>query len=361
MQTLLNTYPVLIGIVSFIIGLALMPIVLKIAREKHFVVKPNKRMSHTGEIPNIGGIDICFSFLISYLLFEYNVLQEAQFLLIGAVIIVLVGFIDDILDLTPTAKLLGEILAGVSLIGFADIRLSHLHNFLGIGEINIVWSFLISFFVLIVIVNALNLVDGVDGLASGLGILYCLCFALYFQFSDIIGWAVLAYSMVGSLGVFFFYNVFGKSKRKIFMGDSGALLLGYILTAFVFKFCEINAYHEVPANMHCTAAPAVAICLLSVPLFDTLRVMFTRIMQHKSPFHPDKNHVHHLLLCTGLNHVQTTLVLLGASILFVGLAILGHDWNIWALVGMDFALCSLLTVILKCAVARIDKKRGGRA
>ncbi len=346
MQTLLNTYPVLIGVISFSIGLALMPLVLKIAREKHFVVKPNKRMSHTGEIPNIGGIDICFSFLISYLLFEYDVLQEAQFLLIGAMIIVFVGFIDDILDLTPTAKLLGEILAGVSLVGFADIRISHLHNFLGVGELGIVWSFLISFFVLVVIINALNLVDGIDGLASGLGMLYCLCFALYFQYSGLLSWAVLSYSMVGSLAVFFIYNVFGRSKRKIFMGDSGSLLLGYLLTAFVYQFCEINAYHAVPDMMHCTAAPAVAICLLSIPLFDTLRVMCTRILQHKSPFHPDKNHIHHLLLRIGLNHLQTTSVLLSVSILFVGLAYLGRNWNIWLLVGVDFVLCSIFTGIV---------------
>ncbi len=357
MLALLNTYPILIGIVSFCIGLMIMPIVLKIARAKHFVVKPNKRMSHTGEIPNIGGIDIFVSFLLSYLLFEYHIMQEAQFLLIGVLIIVVVGFTDDILDLTPTTKLLGEMLAGVSLIGFADIRLSHLHGFLGINEMGMVSSFLLSFFVLIVIINALNLVDGVDGLASGLGILYCLCFAIYFQLCNDLSWAILAYSMVGSLAVFFVYNVFGRSKRKIFMGDSGALLLGYMLTAFVFKFCEINAYHQVPVNMHCSAAPAVAICVLSVPLFDTLRVMVTRILHKKSPFHPDKNHVHHLLLRAGLNHLQTTGILLMVSLFFLGLAFLGHNWNIWLLVSLNFLFCTIFTLILWFIVKRKDNNQ----
>ena len=346
MQTFFETYPFLIGILSFLLGLACMPVVLKIAKEKHFVVKPNKRMSHTGEIPNIGGIDICTSFLLTYIIFEYSSLKESQFLLIGLVIILFVGFADDLLDLSPLSKLLGEMLAGVAMIGFADIRITHLHGFLGLEEISVVGSYLISFFVLVAIINALNLIDGIDGLASGLGIIYCLFFAIWFQLAGELSWATLGYSMVGALAVFFIYNVFGGSKRKIFMGDSGSLLLGYLLTAFVFRFCTLNAYHLVSESLQCNAAPAVCICVLSVPLFDTLRVMLTRIKHHKSPFSPDKNHIHHLLLRTGLNHIQTTCVLLSVTILFVGLALLGRNWSIWLLVSVDFAVCCILTYIL---------------
>jgi UDP-N-acetylmuramyl pentapeptide phosphotransferase/UDP-N-acetylglucosamine-1-phosphate transferase len=151
--------------------------------------------------------------------------------------------------------------------------------------------------------------------------------------------------MIGALAVFFIYNVFGN-REKIFMGDSGSLLLGYLLTAFVFHFCEINAYHEVPEAFHMNAAPAVAICVLTVPIFDTIRVSITRIKQHRSPFQPDKNHIHHLLLKTGLNHIQTTCVLLSASALFIGLAILGRNWNFWLLLIANFSLATCLTLIL---------------
>ncbi|MCM1035303.1 MAG: undecaprenyl/decaprenyl-phosphate alpha-N-acetylglucosaminyl 1-phosphate transferase [Paludibacter sp.] len=348
MITLFTTYPLLICIASFIVGLACMPIVRKIAQEKHFVVKPNKRTSHTGEIPNIGGLDICFSFLLCYLLFEVedSMLRQSHFLLVGMFVITMIGFTDDVLDLSPLSKLLGEALAGISLIGFADIRLTHLHGFLGIGEIDIVSSYLLSFFVLTVIVNALNLIDGIDGLASGLGILYCLCFGVYFQCSGNGQWAALAYSMTGALAVFFLYNVFGRSKRKMFMGDSGSLLLGYVLTAFVFQFCELNAYHRVPEALQCNAAPAVALCILSVPLFDTLRVMGTRIKHRKSPFLPDKNHIHHLLLRTGLNHIETTCLLMAVTLFFILLAFIGHNWSIWLLTLTDLVCCLLLTWIL---------------
>ena len=335
----------LIGLVSFALGLFGMPIVIRIAKKKGFVVRPNKRMSHTGAIPNVGGLDICFSFMLTYLLFEYDQMSQSQFFLIGLFAIMAVGFIDDVLVLTPTTKLLGETFAGLVLIGFADLRITHLHGLFGIEEIGLIPSYLISLFVLIAIINAVNLIDGIDGLASGLGILYCLFFAVYFGLVGETSWSILGICMIGSLAVFFIYNVFGH-KGKIFMGDSGSLLLGYLLTAFVFRFCEINAYHQVPEIYHMSAAPAVAICVLTVPIFDTIRVSLTRIKQHRSPFQPDKNHIHHLLLRTGLNHIQTTCILLSVSVVFIGLAILGRNWNMWLLGVSDFALATILTLLL---------------
>lgn len=344
-QTFFIEHSYLIGLISFIIGFLGMPVIVRIAKAKGFVVRPNKRMSHTGEVPNIGGLNICFSYMLTYLLFEYNSLDQNQFFLIGMFAIMAIGFIDDVLVLTPMAKLFGETLAGIALIGFADIRITHLHGLLGITEIGIIPSYLISLFILIAIINAVNLIDGIDGLASGLGILYCLFFAVYFGLAGELSWSIGSICMIGALAVFFIYNVFG-SREKIFMGDSGSLLLGYLLTAFVFRFCEINAYHEVPEWLHMNAAPAVAICVLTVPIFDTIRVSLTRIKKHKSPFQPDKNHIHHLLLRTGLNHIQTTCVLLSVSILFVGLGILGRNWNMWVLAITDFAIATCLTIVL---------------
>jgi len=338
-----HSYP--IGLISFIVGFIGMPVIIRIAKAKGFVVRPNKRMSHTGEIPNIGGLNICFSYMLTFLLFESDQFSQNQFFLIGLLVIMTIGFIDDVLVLTPAAKLFGETLAGIAMIGFADIRITHLHGLLGITEIGIIPSYLISLFILIAIINAVNLIDGIDGLASGLGILYCLFFAVYFGLAGETSWSISAICMIGSLAVFFTFNVFGH-REKIFMGDSGSLLLGYLLTTFVFRFCEINAYHEVPEFLHMDAAPAVAICVLTVPIFDTIRVSLTRIKKHRSPFLPDKNHIHHLLLRTGLNHIQTTCVILTVSMLFIGLGILGRNWNMWVLVICDFAIATALTLIL---------------
>lgn len=342
-QQALIAHSYLIGLLSFLLGALFMPVVIRIAKAKGFVVRPNKRMSHNGEVPNIGGLNICFAFMLTYLLCAP--MEQQPFFLVGLFIIMVVGFTDDVLVLRPTAKLLGETLAGIALIGFADIRITHLHGLFGIAEIGLIPSYMLSLCILLVIINAINLIDGIDGLASGLGILYCLFFAVYFGLAGETVWSVKAISMIGVLAVFFIYNVFGK-RDKIFMGDSGSLLLGYLLTAFVFRFCEINAYGAVPESLHMSAAPVVAVCILTVPLFDTVRVSLTRIKQRRPLFEPDKNHIHHLLLRTGLNHIQTTCVLLSASAVFIGLGIIGRNWNSWLLLFADFGLATGLTLLL---------------
>lgn len=355
MQWLYN-YPILIAMFSFTIGLICMPVVIKIAKVRHFVVKPNKRMSHKGEVPNIGGIDIFMSFILAYLLFEYDQLQNSQYIFIGVFLILMTGFIDDLLVITPGWKMFGELLAGAFLILISDIRLTNLHGFCGIHDIPLISSIFLSFFVFIVIVNSLNLIDGVDGLASGLGIIYSLFFAIYFQQIGEIHLSILAYCLIGSLAVFFIYNVFGRSKRKIFMGDSGSLLLGYMMTLFVFRFCEINASCPDLGIFHSQSAPSVMIALLAIPLFDTMRVMAARIRKHQSPFTADKNHLHHLLLRIGLPHVQVTCVLL---CLTVGSIAIGWSLRNLAngyLTAIIFVYCTLYTWIIWLLVKRKEGK-----
>lgn len=322
-----------------------MPLVIDIAKKRNFVVRPNKRTSHIGVIPNIGGINIFISFLSTVFLFSYGIISQLQFTIVGVFVILIIGFVDDLIAIKPTWKLLGELASAFFLIVVADVRLSHLHGFLGINELSIAWSYILSFFVFVVIINSLNLIDGVDGLASGLGILYCLFFAIYFNLTSNINLAISAFAMAGSLFVFFLYNVFG-GKRKIFMGDSGSLLLGYMITLYVFEFCEMNAYQCPPGIYHMSAAPAVSICVLSVPLFDTIRVMLTRLKKGVSPFHPDKNHIHHLLLKTGLKHREVTFVLLIVSLCFIALGIIGRQWKIGVLILITFSIASTLTYFL---------------
>ncbi|HLP06014.1 MAG TPA: MraY family glycosyltransferase [Paludibacter sp.] len=346
-----HLFPYLSVLVSFLIGLGFMPLVINIAKTHNFVVKPNKRTSHEGIIPNIGGINIFASFLLTVFLFSYGIISELQFTIIGVFIILIVGFVDDLVEIKATWKLLGEVTSAFFLIVVSDVRLSHLHGFLGINELSLGTSYLLSFFVFVLTINALNLIDGVDGLASGLGILYCLFFAIYFQLTGNINLAISAYAMVGSLVVFFIYNVFG-TKSKIFMGDSGSLLLGYMIALYVFEFCEMNAYNRLEEAFDMTAAPAVVICVLSVPLFDTLRVILTRLKKGVSPFHPDRNHIHHLLLKTGLGHRQVTFVLMVISLFYIALGIFGRNWPILLLVSVAFFIASALTYILWRIVER---------
>lgn len=322
-----------------------MPVIVDIAKKYNFVVSPNKRTSHSGEIPNVGGINIFISFLLTVLLFSSEVLADTQFMLIGLCLILIVGFIDDLINIRAFWKLFGELAAGFFLIVVADVRLSNLHGFFGIYELPLIWSYVLSLFVFIVVINAINLIDGIDGLASGLGILYALFFGLYFHLTGHSMLALAAFAITGSLIVFFYYNVF-SNRRKIFMGDSGSLLLGYLFNIFIFSFCEMNANGTVPAKFQIGAAPEVAFTILIVPLFDTMRVMVTRIKKGYSPFRADKNHIHHLLLSLGLKHRQVTFLLMGTSIAFIGLAILGRNLPGGILAIIVLILCILLTKLL---------------
>lgn len=341
-----SKYPFFAIFISLLLGYYFMPIVIQIARKYNFVVSPNKRTSHLGEVPNIGGINIFFSFLLTVLLISSpHMLIDAQFTLIGLFVVLIVGFIDDLVAIKVSWKLVGELIAGFFLVVIADVRLVSLHGFFGIYELNIVVSYLLSMFIFIVIINAMNLVDGIDGLATGLGILYSLFFGIYFYLVGEVFLSIVAFALIGSLVVFFFFNVFSKG-RKIFMGDSGSLLLGYVLNVFVFSFCKINGEALIPEKYVMSAAPEVAFTVLILPLFDTIRVMITRIKKGYSPFKADRNHIHHLLLGFNWKHRNVTFFLLSISFLFILFAIIGRNFPTGLLISTTLILSTILTFIL---------------
>ena len=311
-----------------------MPLVIRVAKKYNFVVKPNKRTSHQGDIPNVGGLNIFISFVIFFCIFEYHQIPNFYSLLMGFCAILLVGLIDDLIDLRASWKLLGEIIAGCFLIVLADVRITNMHGIFSIWELSDIASYLISFFVYIAIINALNLIDGVDGLASGMGIIYACFFAIYFHLTGNIALSLLAYGLSGSFAVFL-YTMFLAIVAVKYSWDSGSLLLGFLISYLTFQFLELNAYWPLDTLQiyHMKAAPAVAICVLFVPLFDTVRVAVTRIKHGTSPFCPDKNHIHHLLLRIGLKHKQVTCVLMTVTIGFTLLGIACRNWSsIWLMV-----------------------------
>jgi UDP-N-acetylmuramyl pentapeptide phosphotransferase/UDP-N-acetylglucosamine-1-phosphate transferase len=329
------------------------------ARKKELVVKPNKRTSHEGRIPNIGGINIYSSFVLSYLIFSTEAIDfQYRVVLAGMFFILLVGFFDDMIELLALRKLWGEVIAGFLLIVVADIRLTNLYGFIGIGEIAGWLSYPLSFFVYLLVINGLNLIDGVDGLASGLGVVICTFFGVYFDLINESSLSMMSFALVGALLIFFFYNVFG-GKFKIFMGDSGALVLGYIVYLLVVRFCEINAYSAniINSEFAMSAAPVVAICVLSIPLIDTLRVMVTRIKKGLSPFAADRNHVHHLLLNAGLKHREVTLVLILVNLFFIVIGLLLRNVRIELAFFIVVACAFIFTISLWRTVDRFEQKK----
>ncbi len=308
---------------SLLVCYKLIPSVIHLAKEKKLYDEPNHRSSHTTIVPSLGGIAIFIGFALSILIFSNGFLvHELKYIVAATLIVFGLGVKDDIMAISPKKKLLGQILAALIVIVLGDIRFTNFHGILGIHELHYAVSVLFTIFVIIVITNGFNLIDGIDGLASGISGVCTLSFGIWFYMTGHYEYVVLAGSLLGALIAFFRYNAFGK-HNKIFMGDTGSLILGLLISILMIHFNELNIYPEFKYAIK--SAPAVSIGILAVPLFDTLRVMYIRIKNKRSPFEPDKNHVHHRMIALGYKHIHATFRIIAVNIFFIAVVIALKD------------------------------------
>jgi UDP-N-acetylmuramyl pentapeptide phosphotransferase/UDP-N-acetylglucosamine-1-phosphate transferase len=301
---------------AFLITFFAIPIIIQVAKNKKLFDEPDERKVHKTVIPTLGGLGIFAGFIIATLMgVPKNLTSELQYFAAAAIVIFFLGLKDDILVLSATKKFIGQLIAAGIIIKFGGIQISNMHGFLGINEIPPFASIALSLFTIIVITNSFNLIDGVDGLAGSLGVLTTLVFGTYFYFAGELIYAVMAFALTGSTIAFLIYNT---SPAKIFMGDTGSLLLGLINAILVIKF--INIAGSENAKFQIEASPAIGMSILMIPLFDTLRVFTLRILDRRSPFSPDRTHVHHFLLDIGFTHRQITLTCVLINILFIAAA-----------------------------------------
>ncbi len=309
---------ILAFISSFALTYLAIPSIISIARKKNLVDEPGDRRSHTVSTPSLGGIAIFAGTIFSIILctpFAEN-FGKLQYILCAFIIIFLIGAKDDIDPISPSKKFLGQIFASFILVVNADINLTSLYGIFGIYEIHYIVSYLLSMFTILVIINAFNLIDGINGLSASIGILITTIMGYWFFKVDHPEIAIVAFSLAGALIAFLKYNI---TPAQIFMGDTGSLLLGLVCSVLAIKFIELH--NEIDSEWAFESAPAVAIGFLILPLFDTLRVFTMRALKGKSPFYPDRTHIHHLLLDSGLSHMQATSVLVIVNILFIILVV----------------------------------------
>jgi UDP-GlcNAc:undecaprenyl-phosphate/decaprenyl-phosphate GlcNAc-1-phosphate transferase len=328
---------------AFMITYISVPSIVEVAKIKKLYDEPNGRTSHTVVTPTLGGMAIFSGFVISSLIFV-NIAEivYVQYILASMIVIFFIGLKDDIVGLGPLKKFVGQIIAAGIVIDLGGIKLESFYGIAGIQSLDYYSSDFFSLFVIIAIVNALNLIDGIDGLASGVGIIASATFGTWFYLNGDIQLAILSAALIGALVAFFIYNVFAK-KNKLFMGDIGSLMLGFMLSIFAIKFIELN---RISTSIYqISAAPAVAIGVLILPIFDTLRVFGIRIAKGKSPFKADKQHVHHYLLELTGSHRKSTCILLFTNMLFIILAFFLRDMRITLLVAILFVLAGILSFI----------------
>jgi UDP-N-acetylmuramyl pentapeptide phosphotransferase/UDP-N-acetylglucosamine-1-phosphate transferase len=340
---------VLTGLISFAITLIAIPAIIKVAAEKKLFDLPDSRKIHTRPIASLGGIGIFIGFLLAALLFIFNKdNNEFRYFLVSSVVIFFLGLKDDILILSASKKFLGQLAAAAVIIHLGHIRIESMHGILGIGTLPEMVSIALSYITIIVVINAFNLIDGVDGLAGSLGIITTSIFGSYFYMVHMVDYSLFAFAMSGSLMAFLLFNF---HPAKIFMGDSGSLLLGLVNAILVIKFISVSDKPGV--QLHIASGVALGFSVLIVPLLDTLRVFSIRIAKGRSPFAPDRNHIHHLLLDRGLNHKQVTLTCAGLNLSFIGMAwfgsMLGSTYLLFSMVLISYGLIGCMYYLWKPA------------
>lgn len=315
-------------------------------RKRLFDLPDNERKLHKRIVPNLGGVGIFFAFIITTSLFikpanfpRWNYINAALLILF------VTGIKDDLVQISPSKKLIAQLAAALITVCFADIRLHSLHGFLGIGDLPIWISIPFSVVGCVFVTNAFNLIDGIDGLAGTIGIFICFVLGVALALEGLTSEAIVAFSMVGALIGFLRYNI---SPAKIFMGDTGSLIIGF--TVAILGILFINGHVPGTAITRYFPAPhsslVIALAVLFIPVFDTFRVFIMRTLRGHSPFRPDRTHLHHYVLDLGYTHTQAVGIILVANVLIVSVSFTVQRFNINIAIGCLLFVASALYAFL---------------
>jgi UDP-GlcNAc:undecaprenyl-phosphate GlcNAc-1-phosphate transferase len=345
---------VLSFLMSFSLVYALLPATIRVAKDKGLVARPIARSSHKTLMPCVGGIPIFIGVIFTTLLLTpYDQWAQLQYILSAMVIVFLVGAKDDIEQLSAWHKMVGLLVAISILITRGEVRLESMYGLLGFsGELPYWVSLLVSAFTLLVITNAFNLIDGINGLAGTVGTICSLTFGIWFFMAGSFYLGIISMTTAGGLIAFLRFNI---TPAKTFMGDTGALVVGLLLGVMSIEFIDLCATANLPAKFRFMNPVAVAVGILIIPLFDTLRVFITRMLHGRSPLQPDRRHIHHLLIDSGHSHMEATAILAMANILFISLVFV-----LDSLVGLHYLLGILIGVALLLTFFLYRSVRVGR-
>jgi UDP-GlcNAc:undecaprenyl-phosphate GlcNAc-1-phosphate transferase len=341
MTDFLHNYPlvyyIIIVTVSVLITLLSIPSILHVARARHLYDDLGHfRKQHDHGIPRLGGVAIFVSFTITSLLFSMTDKSlPINYMLTACIILFAMGLKDDLSGVNSRTKFYIQFVVATILVLCGNIRLTSMYGVFGIYNLPYWPSVALSVLIIILIVNAFNLIDGIDGLAATTGIVVNGCFAAMFIYMHQYELAAVSLAMVGAIFGFLKFNL---TPAKIFMGDTGSLLIGLISVIMAIKFIELNKFTNLKTP-EVFSAPALAVAILIGPIFDTLRVFVLRISTGVSPFNADRNHIHHRMLKLGFNHLQTTLILAGINVLCVAMVLWFRSYGNSILLGLILAVC----------------------
>jgi UDP-N-acetylmuramyl pentapeptide phosphotransferase/UDP-N-acetylglucosamine-1-phosphate transferase len=329
------------AIIAMVISLRSIPVIINISGLRGLMDNPVKRSSHKTPTPTFGGVAIFAGVLIGYMIWNFGdegILIHKVFA--GTVILFFLGVKDDLYALSPTKKMIVQVLASAIVVIGSDLRISDLFGIFGISHIHYIISILLTIFIFVAMINSFNLIDGIDGLAGGIAMIASTGFGMWFLVNHHYSLACLALCLAGSLVGFLRFNF--SQNQKIFMGDTGSLIIGYIITVLAVKFIHLNVMHAWEADISFVSAPIIAVVILIIPIFDTIRVFSIRILRGKSPFKADRLHMHHLLIDNNLSHMQASFSLYLTTIIFTSLTYFARSYF------TNTELCFFILFLLIC-------------
>lgn len=313
---------VLTFIFAAFISAKLIPIIIEYSKKLNLVDKPNERKVHVSPIPNLGGIAVFLGFFLSTLVWvmAYTGSEGLNFQMIliiyGLIILFVMGIIDDQIEMKASHKFLIQIIVAV-ILAAAGLRIESFNGIFFIWELPLVFQYLFTILLIVGLTNAFNLIDGIDGLAGGLSLINATVIGLALYNPNELLTSLLAFGLAGSLYGFLIYNF---NPAKIFMGDTGSLVIGYLM-AVLGIFLLNRGKVDLSIQSTDTADTTILVVgILILPVYDTIRVFTNRILKGHSPFKPDKTHAHHLLIQSGFNHKKSAIILYIANIFIIGVA-----------------------------------------
>lgn len=333
----------LAAITAFLVAFLTLPVLIKYSLKKNLVVVPGRRKLHKKVTPSLGGIAIFAGFLLSSLVWiDFNEWMTERYLIASLLIIFFLGIRDDLVPFNAWRKMIGQAAAILGLM-FSEIKITSLYGLLGVYEIPFWLSAVLTAGFIIIVTNAYNLIDGLDGLAGTVGGISFLTYGVWFHITGQPLYSLLCFAMAGSLLAFLMFN---WQPAEIFMGDTGAMVGGMLLSIVTIKF--LNHNQGLPGDHFAkfTSSIGAAACIIFLPLTDTIRIILLRISRGQSPITPDKRHIHHGLVRLGLSHAQSTMLLGFLSLCFIAMAIFTrHLGNLNSLL-LVMATAALLSITL---------------
>ncbi|APG61431.1 hypothetical protein LPB144_08390 [Christiangramia salexigens] len=337
------------------------PKVIWVTQEKQLLKEINHRSSHKTEIPAFGGVAFFLVLiLIISILQSLRTSNTGNHLIIGLTFLFMAGLKDDLVVSSAKLKFVSQVFAACFIIFSPELELINLNGFLGLDSIPLALGYAMKLLIVVALINAYNLIDGIDGLAGIAGMVICGMFAFIFYLVREPYYVLLSITVIGILSAFLRYN-FSRSHRKMFMGDGGSLTIGFLIAFLSLKVLVMKVSPELTGfGFHAENMVLLALAILFLPVFDTLRVIIIRLKNGNSPFSADRNHMHHVLLDNGLSHKKASLCLGGLNILVVmTFILLSRHFNSWFMtlvVAIIFGLVGVLFEFLrKRAVPRYEK------